>query len=392
MSCTKVQDNDLLLWDYLNDEEVTISHKFSFGQRVFMEPNGKTIATSSDEYSVLLWHTVFHNEPKKKWEGHNDQINSLECSLDGRKIASTTFDGEIKVWDVSCDDIHCIFDEQHDGVFATCFSSNGEKLLTVSHNRTIAIWPINSRTSPIKIATQGDIHCPAVFNPNSEIVAFASDNELYLFDVVNEMIIDTLNGHTDWIKAIAFSSDGEQLVSSSYDHKIVIWDVKSGSIIRKVECPFTGDMVSFILSTDANYLITDSWMYSQETSEKFENLIKIWDVKSGMLINTLKGHKYMVESHAFSPDNNLVVTTSLDHTIKVWDINSGQSLLSMDLNPFNNIIRAVLNEDGRHIVSSSNNNIMIWEFLPLQDLIDQTRERFKDRPLTPEERRKYYLE
>ena len=100
----------------------------------------------------------------------------------------------------------------------------------------------------------------------------------------------------------------------------------------------------------------------------------------------------MVESHAFSPDNNLVVTTSLDHTIKVWDIKSGQSLLSMDLNPFNNIIRAVLNEDGRHIVSSSNNKIMIWEFLPLQDLIDQTRERFKDRPLTPEERRKYYLE
>ena len=49
--------------------------------------------------------------------------------------------------------------------------------------------------------------------------------------------------------------------------------------------------------------------------------------------------------------------------------------------------------DGKHIVSASfDRTIMIWEFPPLQELIDQTRERFKDRPLTAEERKMYYLE
>ena len=43
-------------------------------------------------------------------------------------------------------------------------------------------------------------------------------------------------------------------------------------------------------------------------------------------------------------------------------------------------------------IASWDNNVIIWDFPPLQDLINETRERFKDRPLTPEERRQYYLE
>ena len=54
---------------------------------------------------------------------------------------------------------------------------------------------------------------------------------------------------------------------------------------------------------------------------------------------------------------------------------------------------ATFSPDGKRIVSASDDNtIRIWDFTPLQDLIDQTRERFKDRPLTAEERRMYYLE
>lgn len=49
--------------------------------------------------------------------------------------------------------------------------------------------------------------------------------------------------------------------------------------------------------------------------------------------------------------------------------------------------------DGKRIVSgASDGTVRIWEYPPLQDLIDETRRRFKDRQLTPEERREYYLD
>ena len=46
----------------------------------------------------------------------------------------------------------------------------------------------------------------------------------------------------------------------------------------------------------------------------------------------------------------------------------------------------------RIVSASEDKTVRIWYFPPLQELIDQTREHFKDRQLTPEERRQYYLE
>ena len=61
------------------------------------------------------------------------------------------------------------------------------------------------------------------------------------------------------------------------------------------------------------------------------------------------------------------------------------------------VVYATFSPDGETILSAGLSEIILWDaqsknFPPLQELIDQTRERFKDRPLTPEERRKYYLE
>ena len=49
--------------------------------------------------------------------------------------------------------------------------------------------------------------------------------------------------------------------------------------------------------------------------------------------------------------------------------------------------------DGKRIVSASDDfTVRVWEFPPIEQLVDDTRKRFKDRPLTKEERQKYYLE
>ena len=112
------------------------------------------------------------------------------------------------------------------------------------------------------------------------------------------------------------------------------------------------------------------------------------NAKSGII---LVGHTNKVESIALSSDGHYIASSSKDGTVRIWDSASGFCISTVQgINPYGSQI--VFSPDGKQITSTSGSEICVIDFPPLQELIDQTRERFKDRPLTPEERRNYYLE
>ena len=104
---------------------------------------------------------------------------------------------------------------------------------------------------------------------------------------------------------------------------------------------------------------------------------------------------YSVNTVDYSPDGNLLLITT-DKNVLICEAKSVNTLAK--LTHMDDVLSATFSPDGRQIMVVEkgkalwNASIRIWDFPPLQDLIDQTRERFKNRPLTPEERRMYYLE
>lgn len=119
--------------------------------------------------------------------------------------------------------------------------------------------------------------------------------------------------HNNAILSVAFSPDGQQVMTGSGDRTAVIRDVKSGQILQT----WTHDhlVMGVAFSPNGQQVLTGSW----------DGTAALRDVKSGQTIKTWK-HNKQVESVAFSPDGQQVLTGSGDRTTILRDVKSGKTL------------------------------------------------------------------
>jgi WD40 repeat protein len=116
----------------------------------------------------------------------------------------------------------------------------------------------------------------------------------------------TLQGHTDWVRGVAFSNDGAQLATCSDDKTAVVWDSSSGSQISRLEGHT--DFVNSVAWSPDNALIG--------TASKDKTAV-VWDAGSGQQVCKLEGHSGAVTGVAWSSEQK-VATCSDDRTVATW--------------------------------------------------------------------------
>jgi predicted NACHT family NTPase len=105
-------------------------------------------------------------------------------------------------------------------------------------------------------------------------VSGSNDRILRLWDAVSGVHLNTLKGHTGFVKSVAFSPDGTRVVSGSSDNTIQLWDPLSGDLLDTLE-GYRMDVNSLALSIkssqtsfshdatpDSFYITEDGWIYS----------------------------------------------------------------------------------------------------------------------------------
>ncbi|HYX42116.1 MAG TPA: WD40 repeat domain-containing protein, partial [Pyrinomonadaceae bacterium] len=156
--------------------------------------------------------------------------------------------------------------------------------------------------------------------PAGQMLAVADVNKrtIRLWDLQQRKLARTLAGHTSVITSLAFSPDGQQLASASWDKTIKLWDTRTGQLLRTLE-GHTSSVTALAFSPDGKTLVSGSADYLVDR----DHSIKLWDVQSGQLLRTLEGHATGVTLLCVSPDGKSLASTGRGGEIRLWDLSSG---------------------------------------------------------------------
>ncbi|HBZ30896.1 MAG TPA: hypothetical protein DEO56_09945, partial [Nitrosomonas nitrosa] len=167
----------------------------------------------------------------------------------------------------------------------------------------------------------------------------------------------------DWVYSVAFSPDGNRILSGGKDGALRMWDVQTGKQIGKPLIGHEASILSVAFSSDGRRIVSGS----------LDNTLRLWDAQTGMPIREpLTGHVHDVLSVAFSPDGRRIVSGSRDNTLRLWDAQTGMPIGEPLTGHGDSVYSVAFSPDGRRIVSGSRDNTLrLWEAQPTVVLIGE---------------------
>ena len=115
-----------------------------------------------------------------------------------------------------------------------------------------------------------------------------------------------------------FSADGEHLATGSQDGQIKVWKLSTGVCLKKILHAHSGGITSISFNRDNSQVLTTS----------FDNLARVFGLKSGKMLREFRGHSSFVNCGMITKDNLHVFTGSSDGTCRLWDSQTTECLFT----------------------------------------------------------------
>ena len=257
--------NTVSVWDAANGHLQASFRHTAVVKSLAFRPNNQELLTASGTVAQL-WQV--NNGQRRKLLLHAKSVNSVTFSSEGETIATASDDGSVRLWRSST------------GQLSRVLTANNQMPL----QRSRAVLASGAALRPL---TQ------ALFSPNGNFLAAVGSSQIQLWNVKTGQLWNQLE-----------RNDG-----ASTNKQAVQMVLPQSELSSKVA-----------FSPDSRQLILADHGSGEDRTFEFARL---WDVQTGELVGSLRGHAGAIESVQFSANGSLIATASTDGTARLWATEMG---------------------------------------------------------------------
>ncbi|KAG8781467.1 hypothetical protein FRC12_021874 [Ceratobasidium sp. 428] len=279
-----------------------------------LSPDATRVAIATIK-TVWIYDTHTGQKLVDPLEGHSTWVGALAFSPDGRTLASGSQDSTVRLWDTEAGNALVGPLKGHTfWVISVAFSLDGRFVISGSKDYTVRIW--DARTGemargPIRLALQAQ---SLALLPDNRLAVCGqeTDKNITVCDMDNCTVLFECVGHTSAVSSLSCSPNSRLLASGSVDSTIRFWDPASGEQIgQPLRVHITSAMVAGF-SPDSRYLASSS---------NLQDSIRIWDTETMQMCGEpLPSYRSSVMDAAFTSAGNCLVSVYKDGAVKIWDL------------------------------------------------------------------------
>lgn len=244
-------------------------------ERAVLSPDGGRVLTVGSEGRVILWDAETGAE-ERRLIGHKGPVFAGDISPDGRLVATGGDDKTVRIWDIE----------------------SGRQLSSLR-----ARWAVVD----VEFSSDGALLAAGTFENKNN-----SNGQVLVWDVAKRKKLKGFSGKglKRPTMTVVFAPDGQGVISGGWDY-MRAWDMNTGEDVGSH--PVTG-ITDMAFSPDGARGITNS-------EEQFA--ASLHDGETGEVIFTVV-HDGPINSLAFSPDGQWILSGGGDRTTRIWDAATGK--------------------------------------------------------------------
>lgn len=358
-------------WSVADSSELAPPLKGHLGliHHISFAPDGNTLVSASLDHTIRVWNLRERRAGGLRLRGHQGAVEVVAFSPDGRLLASGGRDHQIRIWDSSTQSMHGSTFDHGAMVLSMAFAPDGRRVISGGSDGSIKVWRLDKPSgAPALLGTHGKEVAAIAIAPDGKTLATGSDDgSVRLWQLPGctpnrcqptgqptgqQTSGRRFTGHTDSVLALAFTPDGDRILSSGRDRSIRNCRLSPPAGCRQIGLQREA-VYSLAISPDGRYLASGAG----------DATLQLWDLRSLQPVGEpVQGHQHWVLSVAFSPDGSVLASGSTDGTVRLWNTESRRPL-GPPLRGHSDWVNSVaFSPDGKTLASaSSDRTIWLWQ-------------------------------